>query len=196
MVIQEKTKHHQELHVTTFRNAENLPLRKLRSPILCFEPKQGTRYGTRTSGERAASEPAQGVLYSRNETIPPKPVCTAPLQDMRQAGTQTPSRSPGEMQLLCRAGNQGCCTLNGTMQSPADRTRKSGVQQPHAKSLKGCSWRKDKCCWQLGACIRESWNQENVKKQSMNPIRSLIRDCFLHVSCGLLDHCTASSPAA
>lgn len=100
------------------------------------------------------------------------------------------------MQLLCRAGNQGCCTLNGTMQSPADRTRKSGVQQPHAKSLKGCSWRKDKCCWQLGACIRESWNQENVKKQSMNPIRSLIRDCFLHVSCGLLDHCTASSPAA
>lgn len=97
-------------------------------------------------------------------------------------GHVLPSRSPEKLQLLCEAGNQGCYALNGMMEGPADKTGNSGVQQTCAKSLKGCSWRKDKRCWQLGTRQKAELKQ-NLKKQrraeNMNLIRSLIKDCWM-----------------
>lgn len=115
-----------------------------------------------------------------------------PLSLLRECCTAKRRQHPQSLH------TQHHCRTRGRLghKLPANRTGKSGVQQPHAKSLKGCFWRKDRCCWQLGACRKDSWNQENGKKQSMNLIRSLIRDCLLHASCGLLDRCSASSPAA
>jgi len=68
------------------------------------------------------------------------------------------------LQLLCEAGNQGCYAVNGTTEYPADKTGKSGVQQTRAKSLKGCSWRKDKHCWQLGTHQKAELKPEKLEK--------------------------------
>lgn len=119
---------------------------------------------------------------------PTEPACTVPPRDTRQAGTHTPSRSPEKRQLLCEAGNQGCYAMNGMMECPADKTGKSGVQQTRAKSLKGCSWRKDKCCWQLGTRQKVELEPANLEKkqrrtENMNPIRSLIKDCWMQAVC-------------
>lgn len=110
--------------------------------------------------------------------------CTAKTREQPQSlSAQHHCRTRGRLGHTPPAGMQGwqprVLCLRWHSGESRRQNRKSGVQQPHAKSLKGCCWRKDKCCWQLGACRRESWNQENMKRQSMNPIRSLIRDCWM-----------------
>lgn len=129
-------------------------LRKLWLPlsVLCFETKQDSMYRIWTAQERATSEPVQWALYTAEiRQNPIEPARTVPPRDMRQAGTCTPSRSPEKLQFLCEASNQGRYAVNGTMERPAAKPGKSGVQQTCAKSLKGCSRRKDECGWQLGA---------------------------------------------
>lgn len=140
----------------------NISLRKLWSPlsILCSEPKQDITYRIWTIQERAISKPVHRVLYTAEiRQNPTEPACTVPPCDTRQAAKRTPSSSPENLQLLCEAGNQRCYAVNGTMEGPADKTGKSGVQHTHAKSLKGCSWRKDKLAGSWVLVRRQSWSK-------------------------------------
>lgn len=110
-------------------------------------------------------------VYSKccNQTNPTEPARTVPPRDLWQAGTHNRSRSPEKLQLLCGAGNPACYAANGTMESPADKTGKSGVQQTHAKSLKDCFWRKDKLCWQLGSHQKAELKPAKLEKNKGVP---------------------------
>lgn len=84
--------------------------------------------------------------------------------DAGQAGARNPSRRFEKLQLLCKAGNPSCCAMNGRIEHPADETGKSGVQLVLAKSLKGCSWRKDKRSWQLDASQKAELKLAKLEK--------------------------------
>lgn len=125
-----------------------------------------------------------------------EPACTVPPRDARQAGARTPSRRLEKLQLLCKAGSRGCYAMNGTMEHPADETGKSGVQQAFAKSLKGCSWRKDKRGWQLDASQKAELKLAKLEKTKRDWEQEPDYEFdyrLLHVTCVLLDCCSAPS---